>query len=74
MSAENILFSKPAQTMDFPKIIPKGVAAYPAGSKSDIFVAAITLPVILLIYVFVRYLRHKVLKETGEGNTRIADF
>lgn len=53
--------------------ISKGVAAYPAGSKSDIFVAAITLPVIVVIYLFVRYLRHKVLKENGEENTRIAD-
>jgi uncharacterized membrane-anchored protein len=53
--------------------ISKGVAAYPAGSKSEMFVGAVTLPVVLLIYVFVRHLRHKVLKETEEGNTRIGD-
>ncbi len=53
--------------------ISKGVSAFPSGSKSEIFVGAITLPVVLLIYLFVRYLRHKVLKETEEGNARIAD-
>jgi uncharacterized membrane-anchored protein len=49
----------------------KGVAAFASGSSSDIFVGAISLPVILLIYAFVRHLRNKVLKETGEGNARI---
>ncbi len=44
--------------------ISKGAAAFPSGSKSEIFVGAVTLPVVLLIYVFVRYLRHKVLSET----------
>jgi uncharacterized membrane-anchored protein len=53
--------------------ISKGVSAFPSGSKSEIFVGAITLPVVLLIYAFVRHLRHKVLKETEEGNARIAD-
>jgi hypothetical protein len=37
------------------------------------FVGLVTLPVVLIIYVFVRHLRHKVLKENGEGNSRIAD-
>jgi uncharacterized membrane-anchored protein len=53
--------------------IAKGVVAFPSGSKSDLFVGAVTLPVILIIYLFVRYLRNKVLKETEEGNARIAD-
>lgn len=53
--------------------IAKGVAAYPSGSESDIFVGAVTLPMVLLIYVFVRHLRHKVLKETEEGNARIVE-
>jgi uncharacterized membrane-anchored protein len=53
--------------------IAKGVAAFPSGSQADLFVGAITLPVILVIYLFVRYLRNKVLNETGEGNARIAD-
>jgi uncharacterized membrane-anchored protein len=52
--------------------IAKGVAAFPSGPVSDLFIGAITLPVILLIYVFVRHLRHKVLNENDEGNTRIA--
>lgn len=46
--------------------ISKGVAAFQSGSRSDMFIGAITLPVILLIYVFVRYLRHKVLKENED--------
>jgi uncharacterized membrane-anchored protein len=53
--------------------ISKGVSAFPSGSKSEIFVGAVTLPVVLLIYAFVRHLRHKVLKETEEGNARVAD-
>lgn len=53
--------------------IAKGAAAYPAGAKYEMFVGLITLPVVLIIYVFVRHLRHKVLKENGEGNSRIAD-
>jgi uncharacterized membrane-anchored protein len=51
----------------------KGVAAFTSGSRSDVLVGAITLPVILLIYLLVNRLRHKVLKETGEENARIAD-
>ena len=51
--------------------VAKGVAAFPSGSKSEIFVGAVTLPVILLIYLFVRHLRHKVLTETDQQNTRI---
>ena len=46
--------------------ISKGLAAFQSGSRSDMFIGAITLPVILLIYVFVRYLRHKVLKENED--------
>ena len=46
----------------------KGVAATKSGSNSEIFVGAVTLPVVLLIYLFVNRLRHKVLKESGEDN------
>ncbi|NJS13969.1 MAG: DUF3422 domain-containing protein [Sphingopyxis sp.] len=46
--------------------VAKGAAAFPSGSESDLFVGAITLPVVLLIYVFVRHLRNKVLKETTD--------
>ncbi|MBL0923019.1 MAG: DUF3422 domain-containing protein [Sphingomonadaceae bacterium] len=53
--------------------IAKGVAAFPSGSRSDLFVGAVTFPVILVIYLFVRYLRNKVLNETGEENARIAE-
>jgi uncharacterized membrane-anchored protein len=45
----------------------KGVAAISSGSRTEMFVGAITLPVVLLIYMFVSHLRHKVLKET-EGS------
>ncbi len=51
----------------------KGVGALPAGSQTDLFIGAVTLPVVLLIYLLVNRLRHKVLKETGKANTRIAD-
>jgi uncharacterized membrane-anchored protein len=51
--------------------VTKGVAAYPKGISSEIFVGAVTLPIVLIIYAFVRYLRHRVLKESGEGNARI---
>ncbi len=47
--------------------ISKGVAAFPSGSRTEMFVGAVTLPVILLIYIFVRHLRHKVLNETGSA-------
>lgn len=50
----------------------KGVAALSTGSRSEIFIGAVTLPVIMLIYLLVNRLRHKVLNESGEGNTRIA--
>ncbi len=53
--------------------ISKGAEAFPSGSSSDFFVGAITLPVVLLIYAFVRHLRNKVLKETGDGNAPVAD-
>jgi uncharacterized membrane-anchored protein len=53
--------------------VTKGVVAFPSGSASDLFVGAITLPVIIAIYLFVRHLRNKVLKEDVEENTRIAD-
>ncbi len=49
----------------------KGVAAIEKGGQTDLIIGAITLPVILLIYLFVNRLRHKVLKESGEGNSRI---
>lgn len=51
----------------------KGMAALSSGSQSEIFIGAVTVPVILLIYLLVNRLRHKVLKESGEGNARIAD-
>ena len=44
--------------------ITKGVAALPSGPPSEIFIGAITLPIILLIFLFVQRLRYKVLKET----------
>lgn len=51
----------------------KGVAAISKGPQTDFIVGAITLPVVALIYLFVNRLRHKVLSETGEENSRIAD-
>lgn len=51
----------------------KGVGALPSGSKTDLFIGAATLPVVLIIYLLVNRLRHKVLKETGEENSRIDD-
>jgi uncharacterized membrane-anchored protein len=51
--------------------VTKGVAAWPKGSGSDLFIGAITLPVIFAIYLFVARLRNKVLMETDGGNTRI---
>ncbi len=44
--------------------IVKGVSAFPSGSIADIVIGAITLPVILLIWLLVRRLRSKVLKES----------
>jgi uncharacterized membrane-anchored protein len=44
--------------------LAKGVKAYPAGSEVDLFIGAITVPAIALIYLFVRTLRHRVLKES----------
>jgi hypothetical protein len=35
------------------------------------FVGAVTLPIILLIYLFVNRLRHKVLMESGAENAHI---
>jgi uncharacterized membrane-anchored protein len=52
--------------------VAKGAAAYPSGSKAELFVGAITLPVIAMIYFFVRHLRHKVLNESDGENSRIA--
>jgi uncharacterized membrane-anchored protein len=49
----------------------KGVAATKGGSSSEIIVGAVTLPVVLLIYLFVNRLRHKVLKESGEENAHM---
>ncbi len=53
--------------------VAKGAVAYPSGSASDLFVGAITLPVIIGIYLLVRRLRHKVLMDGVEENSRIAD-
>jgi uncharacterized membrane-anchored protein len=47
--------------------VVKGVSAFPDGSASDLIVGAITIPVILLIYGFVRVLRHRVLNEQPPG-------
>ncbi len=44
--------------------VVKGVSAIPSGSKSDMVVGAITLPVVLLIYALLRIIRNRVLKET----------
>jgi uncharacterized membrane-anchored protein len=49
----------------------KGAAAIKTGYAPDMIIGAITLPVVLLIYLFVNRLRHKVLQETGEENARI---
>ena len=49
----------------------KGAAAIKTGYATDMIVGAITLPVVLIIYLFVNRLRHKVLQETGEENARI---
>lgn len=46
--------------------LAKGAAAYPDGSKPDLLIGLLTLPVILFIYILVRILRHKVLKENRE--------
>lgn len=51
----------------------KGVAAISKGPQSDFIVGAMTLPIVALIYLLVNRLRHKVLSETGEENSRIAD-
>lgn len=44
--------------------VAKGIIAFPSGSSSDMFIAAITLPVIIAIYALVRSLRGKVLKQS----------
>jgi uncharacterized membrane-anchored protein len=49
----------------------KGVSAMKSGFGSEVFIGAVTLPVVLMIYLFVNRLRHKVLKESGEENARI---
>jgi uncharacterized membrane-anchored protein len=51
----------------------KGVGSWPSGSQAELFVGAVTLPVVLLIYLLINRLRHKVLKENGEENSCIAD-
>lgn len=48
--------------------VSKGVAAFKHGSMSEVFVGAITLPVILLIWFMVHRLRNKVLSETAMDN------
>lgn len=50
--------------------VAKGIAALPSGPSSEIFIGAITLPIILLIFLFVQRLRHKVLKETETEDNR----
>ena len=49
----------------------KGIAAINTDHATDIIMGAVTLPVMLLIYLFVNRLRHKVLKETGAENTHV---
>ena len=51
--------------------VTKGAAAIEKGGATDIVIGAVTIPVILLIYLFVNRLRHKVLQESGEENSRI---
>jgi uncharacterized membrane-anchored protein len=51
----------------------KGASALSSGSKTDLFIGAATIPVILLIYLLVNRLRHKVLRETSEKNSHAAD-
>ena len=45
--------------------VAKGAAAYPQGKWADVVVGALTVPVILLIYLLVRRLRSKVLGDAG---------
>jgi uncharacterized membrane-anchored protein len=49
----------------------KGIAAINTDHSTDIIMGAVTLPVMLLIYLFVNRLRHKVLKENGAENTHV---
>jgi uncharacterized membrane-anchored protein len=44
--------------------LAKGVTALPTGWSNDVFIAAITIPVIMIIFLFVRKLRNKVLNDT----------
>lgn len=53
--------------------ITKGVAAFPSGAQDDLFIGAVTIPVILGIYALVRGLRSRVLKEKGVKKRDISD-
>ena len=48
--------------------VVKGASAFPSGSQSDLIIGAITLPVILIIWGFVHYLRNKVMKHGDKKN------
>ena len=48
--------------------VVKGAAALSTGAWYEVFVGAITLPVVLLIYGLVHVLRNRVLKETAPDN------
>jgi uncharacterized membrane-anchored protein len=50
--------------------VTKGASAYPRGSMVDLAIGAVTIPVVLVIWGFVYYLRNKVLKESESNNGR----
>jgi uncharacterized membrane-anchored protein len=49
--------------------IAKGAAAWPSGSWSDMVVGALTLPIILLIYILLRMLKSRVLNDDEPGSS-----
>jgi uncharacterized membrane-anchored protein len=54
--------------------VVKGVAAFPSGSRTDLIIGAITLPVVLLIYALLRVIRHRVLGEAPVGANNATSF
>lgn len=46
--------------------IAKGVSKGPHGWTYDTFIAVVTIPIIIIIYLFVKKLRHKVLEENKD--------
>eukprot|EP01013_Petalomonas_cantuscygni_P018302 TRINITY_DN35709_c0_g1_i1.p2 TRINITY_DN35709_c0_g1~~TRINITY_DN35709_c0_g1_i1.p2 ORF type:complete len:108 (-),score=14.95 TRINITY_DN35709_c0_g1_i1:640-963(-) len=52
--------------------ITKGAAAFPSGPRSDLLIGAVTIPVILAIYLLVKRLRGKVIKESDVKKNHIS--